>query len=128
MNFRIIGKGFFLLVIIGFFMPMACDMNAFELVDNDMLLPIGVFAVFATFISAIVGLLIGVLLLVKKRVHIFSDWIITLACSLSYVIMFCYAGFYQDNYDSFQSGAFMALIGSVAPLVTQIISAIKKET
>lgn len=128
MNFRLIGKFFFLLVIFGFFMPMACDMNAFELVDNDMLLPAGVFAVFATFISAIVGLIIGVVLLAKKRVPIICDWLVTLACFLSYVIMFCYAGFYQEHYDSFQSGVFMALIGSVVPLITQIISASKKET
>jgi len=118
------GKFFFLLVIIGFFMPMVCDMNAFELVDSNQLSSWGIFAVFATFLSAIVGLVIGVLLLAKKNVSVISDWIVTSVCSLSYVIMFCYAGFEQGYYEHYQSGAFMALVGSVAPLIFQIISAI----
>jgi hypothetical protein len=122
MNFRLIGKLGFLLVFIGFFMPMACDMNAFELVDNRMLRDEGVFGIYTVFISAIAGLLIGVLLLAKNKVPVYIDWAVTLVCSITTIIMFCYIGYKQDRHESFQSGVYFVLIGSIVALLAQIIS------
>ena len=127
MSFRVIGKFFFLLVVIGFFMPMACDMNGFQLAANDMLLPIGVFAVYAGFILAIVGLLVGLLLALKKQVPVIVDWLITLSCFACVFGLFFYAGVIQEYIDYFQSGAYMILIGSSITLIAQIISASRKE-
>jgi uncharacterized protein YacL len=128
MNFRLIGKFCLLLVIIGFFMPMACDKNAFQLVDNGMLKTEGIAAIYAAFIAAIVGLIIGALLLAKKGIPVFVDWIITIIVSGTVIILFCYAGYGQGYGSYFQSGAYVALTGSIVTLIAQIISAIKKET
>jgi hypothetical protein len=128
MNFRTIGKFFFLLVIIGFFMPVSCDQNAFQLIDNGMLKTEGIVAIYVALIFAIFGLILCALLLAKKRVPIFIDWIITLIVSCTVVIMFCYSGYSQGYQKYFQSGAYVALVGSILPLIAQIISAIKKET
>jgi len=48
LNFRVIGKFFFLLVVIGFFMPMGCDQNGFQLADSGMLDSSGVFVIYAS--------------------------------------------------------------------------------
>ena len=128
MNFRIIGKFFFLLVIIGFFMPMGCDMNGFQLANNGMLIPIGVFAVYAGFILAIVGLLVGVLLVLKKRVPVVVDWLVTLSCFVCTVPLLFYTGIIEGYIEYFQPGSYMVLIGSFITLILQIISTYKKET
>jgi ribosomal protein L40E len=124
MNFRIIGKFCLLLVIIGFFMPMACDQNAFQLIDNGMLKTEGVVAIYVAFILAIVGLIIGIALLMKKEVPILIDWLIALSVSGVVIIMFFYIGYGQGYHKYFQSGTYMALIGSIVILLSQIISAI----
>jgi len=128
MNFRTIGKFCLILVIIGFFMPMACDQNAFGLIDNGMLKTEGVVAIYAAFILSIAGVIIGVLLLTRKSVPIFVDWIIVGLVFAIVVIMFWYTGYSQGYHEYFQSGAYMALIGSILPLAAQIISMVKKET
>ena len=127
MSFRIIGKFFFLLVIIGFFMPVSCNMNGFQLIDNGALVPVGVFAVYAGFILAILGLLLGVLLTFKKRIPVIIDWLIILSCFACIFGLFFYTGVIEGYIELFQSGMYMALIGSVITLIAQIISAIKKE-
>ena len=121
LSYRTIAKGFFLLVILGFFMPMGCNMNGFQLVNNNMLIPIGVFTVYTIFISAIVGLLIGFLLLINKGVPVIIDWLITVSCFIC--VMFFYISFVQV-----QCGTYLILAGSVFNLIFQIISAVKKET
>ena len=128
MNFRTIGKFCLLLVIIGFFMPMACDQNAFQLSDKGMVKTEGVVAIYVAFILSIIGVIIGIILLMKKGVPIFADWAITLIVSGIVIVMFIYVGYGQGYQKYFQSGTYMALIGSIVTLVAQIISAIKKET
>jgi len=125
MTLRIIAKFFLLLVIIGFFMPMACDQNAFQLIDNGMLKSEGVAAIYAAFILSIIGLIIGVLLLVKKGVPPVIDWVVTVAVAGIVIIMFYYTGYRQGHHDSFQSGVYMALIGAAAALAAQIMSGVK---
>ena len=128
MSFRVIGKFCLLLVIIGFLMPMACDQNAFQLIDNGMLLTEGVVAIYVAFILSIIGVLIGVILLLKKNVPIFVDWIIAVAVSVIVIIMFFYVGFGQGYHEYFQSGSYMALVGAIIVLLAQIVSAVKRET
>jgi len=123
MNFRVIGKFCLLLVIFGFFMPMACDQNAFQIIDKGMLKTEGTVAIYVAFILSIIGLIIGISLLMKKRVPIFIDWLITLVVSGIVIVMFYYVGYKQGYHKYFQSGAYVVLIGSIIALIAQIISA-----
>jgi len=127
MNFRTIAKFCLLLVIIGFFMPMGCKMNAFHLASNDMLDSLGIFAMSAAFISAIIGVLIGVLLIQKIKVPIAVDWLITLLCFICIIAPFYNIGYNQGYGRYFQSGVYVILIGSIAALFFQIVSAVKGE-
>ena len=126
LSFRTIGKFGFLLVIIGFFMPVACDMNGLQIADfmmgNDMVLD-GLLT-YILLISAIAGLAIGLLSLMKTKISVTIDWIILLVCILSGLIV------YFSNLDGLklQSGAYFILIGWIVALIPQIVSKIKKET
>jgi len=125
-NFRVIGKFCFLLVIIGFLMPMACNANGFQIANSDMASSGLKLALYGLFISAIVGLIIGIVLLMKKNVPIFIDWIIILVCMCCGLIPFFIN---VKNYGRlYQSGIYMIVIGLIAALVFQIISAVKQET
>jgi hypothetical protein len=120
MNIRSIGKFGFLLAIIGFFMPVACDKNAFQLieyVDSS-----AATLIIVMFVLACIGLLIGVILLVGKNIPIFIDWIILLGCIGVGI------GLLSKNDLELQYGAYVIGSGFGVVLLAQIISIIKKET
>ena len=119
MSFRIIGKFGFLVAIIGFFMPMACDMNGFQLANEFG----GMEAVllYGLFVAALFGLIIGVLLLIKKNMPIITDWIAIIGCfgtGIALLIM---------NELELQYGAYVLGVGCIIALALQIVSVIKKE-
>jgi hypothetical protein len=128
LSFRKISKFLFLLVFIGFFMPMCCDQNGFQLADSGMIRSEAIFAIYAIFVSSIIGLIIGVLLLLKKPVPIIIDWIVTVFCFLCTVIAFYIAGIKDGNIDYFQSGVYVVLVGAILVMLAQIVSAVKKES
>jgi len=78
LNMRIIGKFGFLLAVMGFFMPVACDKNAFQLIEYVDKTSGALIIVL--FILALIGLIIGVLLHMKNNVPLSVDWVIVLAC------------------------------------------------
>lgn len=128
LNFRVIGKLCFLLVIFGFFMPIACDMNGFQLANtfkeadsgfNAMLL-------YILFLSAIAGLAIGVLLLLRKTIPVLADWVTLGLCIISGLIV--YFSQLSGNGINLQSGAYVILIGWIAVSLFSIVSKIKNET
>jgi len=128
LNFRIIGKIALLLVIIGFFMPVACDQNGFQLAgslkDND-----GIFdaiLMYLLFFSAVAGCAIGALLLMKKNVKPVLDWVFLLICIGSG--LFVYFNSLRSNEIDLQQGAYVILVGWIFALIAQIVSKIKKET
>ena len=127
-NFRIIGKIALLLVIIGFFMPIACDQNGFQIADymtdNDMVLEGVLF--YVLFISAIIGVIIGVLLLVNKKCNPTVDWIVIIVCIASG--LYVYFTQFKDSGVDLQNGAYVILAGWIVALIAQIVSKIKKET
>jgi hypothetical protein len=127
LSFRTIAKFLFLLVFIGFFMPMCCDQNGFQLAGSGMIRSEAIFAIYAIFVSSIIGLIIGVLLLLKKPVPIIIDWIVTGFCFLCTVIAFYIAGIVDGNIDYFQSGVYVVLVGAILVMIAQIVSAVKKE-
>jgi RNA polymerase subunit RPABC4/transcription elongation factor Spt4/small basic protein len=113
-NFRIIGKVGFLLAAMGFFMPVACDMNAFQLIEyvdtTSSVFIIGLF------ILALVGLIIGALLLMKKDVPNSIDWLIVIVSTISGIILL------SRNDLELQYGAYIIITGFIIALIAQIIS------
>jgi uncharacterized membrane protein len=128
LNFRVIGKLALLLVIIGFFMPIACDQNGFQLAsmlrDDDSTLD--AILMYLLFFSAVAGCVIGALLLMKKSVKPVFDWVSLLVCIGSG--LFVYFNSLRSNEIDLQEGAYVILAGWIASLAAQIVSKMKKET
>jgi chromate transport protein ChrA len=126
LSFRTIGKIGLLLVIIGFLMPVACDMTGFELAgymkDNGKAFEGLLF--YLLFISAVIGLIIGVLLLMKKNIKPVIDWSVIAVCIASG--LYLYFTQFKKNVE-LQNGAYVILAGWIVSLAFQIISKIKKE-
>ena len=118
MSLRAIGKVGFLLAIMGFFMPMACDMNGFQLAHNFG----GTWAVllYGLFISALFGLIIGALLVSKKNVPVIADWIALIGCFGTGIALLIINEF------ELQYGAYVLGAGCIIAFVLQIVSAEKK--
>jgi hypothetical protein len=124
LNFRVISKLCFLLVIIGFLMPMSCDMNGFQLADSGMVDSSLTYALYALFCLAVLGFILGVVLFLKIKIPVVVDCIIIVACMCCGLIPF----FQNLGGDySYQTGVYVILGGYAAILITQIISLIKKE-
>jgi len=126
MSLRFIAKIGLLLVVIGFFMPVACNQNGFEiakfLVKNNKAFE-GIL-LYVLLISAIIGVLIGVSLLMNKGFAGNIDWLVIIVCIVSGLIV--YFRLLKKGPD-LQSGAYLILIGWIIALGGQILSAIKKE-
>lgn len=120
MNIRTIGKIGFLLAAIGFFMPVACDQNAFQLIEYvDAPAPA---LIIGLFVLTVAGVLIGALLLAKKNVPVAVDWVIILASIIVGIVLL------SKNELDLQYGAYVIISGFGLDLLLQIVSAIKKET
>jgi len=128
MSFRTFGKIGFLLVIIGFFMPIACDSNGFEIAKalnkgDETLSAILLYVLFA---AAVVGVVIGILLLLKNKVKVYIDWVCLLACIGSG--LYLYLPHLDDKFKpDLQTGAYVILIGWIIALAAQIISKLNRE-
>ena len=118
-NFRTFGKVGFILAFIGFFMPIACDMNAFQL--TEYLETPSVVLLYGLFILAIAGIIIGVLLLMNKNIPVVADWVVILLCTGVGIYLL------STNELELQSGAYFIIIGFIIALIAQIISVIRKE-
>ena len=136
-SFRTFGKIGFLLVVIGFFLPISSvgigklqlsGNNGFDLAKalnrgDDTLLAILVYVVFA---AAIAGVLVGALLFLKNKIKVYVDWVCLLACIGSGLIV--YLPKLDDNITKLQTGGYIILIGWVIALAAQIISRVNKES
>jgi hypothetical protein len=98
------------------------EMNGFQFANTiiDLLGGVGVF-LYVFFVMALVGFFIGVLLLMKKNVPVFLDWLVILFC------IGCCIYLASDSPDIFLSGYYVILTGLGIALITQIISLVKKE-
>ena len=127
-SFRTFGKIGFLLVVIGFFMPIACDSNGFEIAKalNKGDETVKAILMYVLFAAAVAGVVIGVLLLLKNRVKVYIDWVCLLACIGSGLAL--YLPRLQDRFKpDLQTGAYIILVGWIIALAAQIISHINKE-
>ena len=123
MNKRI-GKIGFLIVMIGFFMPISCDMNGFQIAnfffENGGAL--SGLLMYLLFISAIAGIVIGVLLMRDMEISSKFEWVTLIVCITSGFIV--YLKEFGDA--ELQSGAYVILTGWIIALLFQLMS-IKKE-
>jgi predicted permease len=126
-NFRIIGKIGLLLVIFGFFMPIACDQNGFQLgnymIENNAVM--SGLLLYLLVLSAVAGAVIGVLLLMKKYVKPIADWVAVIVCIVSGLIV--YFTQLRSNALELQYGAYIILAGWIIALAAQILSKRKSE-
>jgi drug/metabolite transporter (DMT)-like permease len=105
-------------------MPIACDANGFQLANSSMVSTELGLALYGLFFAALVGFIIGILLVMKVNVPVVIDWIILLVCMCCSLIPF----FMNIKYfDSYQAGVFVIITGCVVVLITQIASVIKRE-
>jgi len=114
-NFRIYSKIGLLLVIIGFFMPISCNQNGFQLAEymvrmGDMKSEVTIAGIllYVLFISALLGLLIGVMLLTSKNINIEADWVLLLISIGSGIYVYFKM---IKNIDILQSGAYVIATG-----------------
>jgi len=126
MSFRLIAKLGLLLVIIGFFMPVACNRNGLEIANfmvNNKHVVEGLLT-YVLLISAIIGVLIGVSIIMNKGVSKSLDWLVIIVCIASGLIV--YLGSLK-NIPKLQTGAYVILIGWIIALGGQLLSSMKNE-
>jgi len=127
-SFRTFGKIGLLLVVIGFFMPIACNNNGFEIAKslNKMDETVSAILLYVLFAAAVAGVLVGVLLLLKNKVKVYVDWVCLLACIGSGLAL--YLPRLDDKLKpDLQTGAYLILVGWIIALAAQIISKLNKE-
>jgi hypothetical protein len=117
---RIVGKCGFLLAAMGFFMPVACDKNAFQLIEyvdktSGALIII-------LFILAIIGCIIGVLLLMKTGISIAVDWVIVLVSTGIGI------GLLSRNELDLQYGGYVIITGFSAALFFVLIASFMNDS
>ena len=121
---RIISKIGLLFVVIGFFMPMSCNLNGFQIAKTfetfggPNILSISLYSIF---IFSCIGLILLAALLMKKKFSIGYDWA-DLIIIITAFSVFMY-GQLQSSDDPFlaifsrlQSGAYIIFIGLVGAL------------
>jgi len=127
-SFRTFGKIGFLLVVIGFFMPIACNQNGFEIAKamNQMDETLSMILLYALFAAAIAGVLVGVVLLLKSKIKVSVDWLCLLV-SIGSGLYLYFNKFNSPDISKLQTGAYIILIGWIIALAAQIISHINRE-
>jgi hypothetical protein len=113
-----------LLVAIGFFMPVACGQNGFEIAyyGRDGLLGIALYGLFA---FACLGVILLFVIAAKKKVNAAWDWIATTGAVLCAVTAF--AGKPTRGSSGFQAGAYTILCGLALSLLILIMASSAKK-
>jgi hypothetical protein len=129
---RIISKLGLLFVVIGFFMPISCDISGFDftkaflinpdaplnnMIEHPLLTGIMIFVMF--FVSC-VGIIFMMMLINRKNLCVSYDWIVTLVSISSGLI--AYIGLKDFFKHSFQIGGYLIIIGWSVSLVCMIIT------
>jgi hypothetical protein len=114
------GKIGFLLVIFGFFQPISCQMNGFQLAKymNAFGNPLLAVLVYLVFLSALVGCIIGVLLLMNQNIKLSYDWICFFICVGCGFIVFLLS--LNSKESKLQSGAYFILFGWIVAFIGQM--------
>jgi len=117
-NFRILAKAGFLLVFIGFFMPISCNLNGFQIAS--VMTGISPLLMWLMFLAAVAGIVVGVLLLLNKEIlPVIAEWIILGVCVGSGIILFLST---LGKGTNFQIGAFVILLGWIVAVAGHLIA------
>jgi hypothetical protein len=127
MNLGTISKIGLLLVVIGFFLPVACDSNGFDIASGLMKANRtqwqGIL-LYVMFISAAVGVVLCVLAFLKIFSDPRIDWIAVCLCTLSGLIILIAqisnVGF-ERLFKSLQVGGILIVIGLLLALICQLL-------
>jgi lysylphosphatidylglycerol synthetase-like protein (DUF2156 family) len=121
-----------LIVIFGFFMPASCNVSTFDFTrafmqnsehtqvfaKNPAL--IGILCL-AVFVSSIIGVIILILLCMKKDVQIKTDWIITVIALISAgIVCFEYRNLFKNG--TMQYGSYIIIIGLIISLICLVLA------
>ena len=149
-TWRIISKIGLLMVIIGFFMPMACNQNGFKIAEYSSNMAsiagsggtnyLGI-SLYSLFIFSCLGIVLLLMFLVKKSVNIGLDWLFLVGSLVSAFIVFgkfndfsknMFSGigsFYWSNLGSaniLQSGSYLIITGLIISTLSLIIASTRK--
>ena len=130
-NLKTASKIALLLVIIGFFCPVSCDLNGFEIAAKMRVGDVGsdcfiaMLAMYALFIAAAVSIVMtATLLILKKNTSTTAlDWVLLLI-SIAGGLTAYFSCF--DNVD-LQYGAYLITAGWIASFILLLWSCLKKE-
>jgi len=136
LDFRLVGKLCFLLVLLGFCLPITrmleVDMNGFSLAKHlfseaDYSIKFSGLLAYLLFAFSLAGIGVGVLLLMKRDVPIVVDWIVLLGVSQGFSGFFPIpSGPYDFSTGSIyrivplQFGYYLAAVGSLAAVAAQL--------
>jgi len=118
LNFRVLAKAGFLLVFIGFFMPMSCNLNGFQIAQA--MSGFSSLLMWLIFLSAVAGIVVGILLLMNKEIlPVIAEWIILGVCVGSGLIVYLST---LGNGTTYQIGSFVVLIGWLVAIAGHVIA------
>jgi hypothetical protein len=129
---RIVSKACLLLVIMGFFMPVTCNLNGFDLAKRLTSSEAGPdmsclgWALCALFAFACLGVILLFVLASKKNPHIGWDWFATLGAALSAAAALVKKP--TDKISGFQAGAYVILCGLALSLIILIMASGAKKS
>jgi TRAP-type C4-dicarboxylate transport system permease small subunit len=106
---RVISKLVLLLVVIGFFMPVSCNLNGFELASIRQMETLFKVLLYTIFISALIGVVIGIALVKQTNIDIKYDWLLLGAGFLSLLLLL--TGYKQEGIHVIQIGGYMIEFG-----------------
>ena len=121
---RIISKIGLLFVVMGFFLPMSCNLNGFQIaktVETWGGPTILSFSLYSIFIFSCIGLILLAALLMKKKFSIGYDWADLIIIILTFAVFLYYQIKSSDYplvalFNRLQSGAYIIFIGLVGSL------------
>jgi hypothetical protein len=125
MNLGILGKIGLLLVVIGFFMPIACDDNGFEIAKSLMKFDKTKFKailMYVMFFSAAVGVVLGVLAFLGKGLDGRIDWLAIILCILSGIIIVVSTDInWKKVFNNMDIGGYFIFIGWILAVAGQLL-------
>jgi len=119
---RILSKTGLLMVMIGFFMPVACNLNGFEMARYASTFDSGInlltVSLYGIFIFSCLGVILLLLIAFGKQFSIKWDWVASIGTVIFAIIAFTNLNGGKDNWSGniFQSGAYFILIGIIASI------------
>ncbi|MCL1931750.1 MAG: hypothetical protein FWF55_08035 [Treponema sp.] len=123
-KFRIISKICLLFVVIGFFLPISCNLNGFQIAKavetwgGPNILSISLYSIF---IFSCIGIILLFALLMKKKFSIGYDWLDLIIIITAFLVFMAIQIQSSDNpflaiFFRLQSGAYIIFIGLVGSL------------